>query len=280
MTARQKNISGLCRHAGMTRQNYYSKRIRRQKMAVDEGLILELVRNERRVQPRLGARKVMSLIRGELAAAHVQIGRDRLFKVLRSNDLLIARKKSFAPRTTNSRHYLPTFKNLVSGRVPDAPNQIWVSDITYIRTTKGFIYAALTTDAYSRKIVGAHGGYSLEAEGCINALKKAMKDLPANCFPTHHSDRGSQYCCHDFVDLLDARNLPASMTEKNHCYENAMAERVNGILKQEYNMDHTFNTREEAVSALYEAVELYNNRRPHMSLNYRIPAEVHRGTAA
>jgi putative transposase len=274
------NIAALCRRTGMTRQNYYAKRKRRQESEVDEGLILELVRKERYDQPRLGGRKVKCLISGELEKNGVSIGRDRFFAVLRTNDLLIERKKSFIPKTTNSKHSLPVFRNLIAAQEASAPNQIWVSDLTYIRTEEGFIYGSLTTDAYSRKIVGAHAGYNLEAEGCIKTLKKALKELPKNCFPIHHSDRGSQYCCHDFVKILNKRHFSVSMTEANHCYENAMAERVNGILKQEYGLDYTFKTKKQAIAAFYEAVELYNNRRPHMSLNYMIPAEVHRKMVA
>jgi transposase InsO family protein len=275
MTARQKNISGLCKRSGMTRQNYYAKRKRRQKMIIDEEFILSLVRRERHEQPRLGARKVLFLINDELEENNATIGRDRFFDLLRPNNLLVERKKAFIPKTTNSRHTLPIFKNLIADLEATGPNQIWVSDLTYIRTEEGFIYGALITDAYSRKIVGAHAGDSLEAEGCIRAVNKALDELPINRFPIHHSDRGCQYCCHAYVDILRGRELSISMTEVNHCYENAMAERVNGILKQEYGLDYTFPTKEQAVSAFYQAVNLYNNRRPHMSLNYRIPAKVH-----
>lgn len=277
---RRKNISGLCNRAGMSRQNYYSHRKRRTKMFIDEEFILSLVRRERKEQPRLGSRKVLTLIKGELEENNACVGRDRFFDLLRPNDLLIERKKAFIPKTTNSRHSLPVFKNLLKRYEATAPNQIWVGDLTYIRTEQGFIYGALITDAYSRKIVGAHAGYTLEAEGCINALNGALQELQENRFPIHHSDRGCQYCCHDYVNILQKRGLSVSMTEVNHCYENAMAERVNGILKQEYNLDYTFQTKEQAVSAFYEAVSLYNNRRPHMSLNYMIPADVHMREAA
>jgi len=203
----------------------------------------------------------------------------RFFNVLRDNKLLVERKKVFTPKTTNSRHSLPVFKNLLYLYEATAPNQIWVSDITYIRTEEGFIYGALITDAYSRKIVGAHAGYTLESEGCIKALKKALNDLPANRYPIHHSDRGCQYCCHEYIRTLTNRFLSVSMTEENHCYENAMAERVNGILKQEYNLDNSVATKKQAVKAFYEAIKIYNNRRPHMSLDYRFPGDVHKEAA-
>jgi len=150
-----------------------------------------------------------------------------------------------------------------------------VSDVTYIRTEEGFLYAALITDAYSRKIVGCHIGDSLEAEGCLAALRQALREMPAGRHPIHHSDRGCQYCCHAYVELLQKHELPISMTEVLHCYENAKAERVNGILKGEYELDQTFRTKAQACKAFYQAVHLYNFRRPHEMLGYRFPGVVH-----
>ena len=167
------------------------------------------------------------------------------------------------------------FHNLLAGKTCQGPNQAWVSDLTYIRTEEGFLYTALITDVYSRKIVGFHIGDTLEAVGCLRALDLALSELPAGKQPIHHSDRGCQYCCHEYVERLQARGLAISMTEVQHCYENALAERVNGILKQEYEMDRTFRTKAQAKAALEQAVWLYNYRRPHTMLNYRFPADVH-----
>ncbi len=230
------------------------------------------------MQPRLGARKLLHLIKPELQANGVAVGRDRLFELMRGEGLLLEPKPG-RPRTTDSRHSLPVFHNLVSDLAVTAPNQVWVSDLTYIRTDEGFVYAALITDKYSRKIVGSHLGDTLEAEGCLMALEAGLKSLPAGAHPIHHSDRGSQYCCHLYVDRLRAAGMPVSMTEVMHCYENAMAERVNGILKQEYEMDSCFRTKEQARLAFDQAVWLYNHRRPHLSLGYRFPEAVHRQAA-
>ncbi len=268
----------MCARVGMSRQNYYAARRLRQRRQIDEALILELVRRERQLQPRLGGRKLLHLLRGDLDEAGVSIGRDRFFELLAESDLLVVRKPA-APRTTNSRHSLPVFGNLLSGKVLSGPNEAWVSDLTYIRTDEGFLYAALITDAYSRKIVGAHIGDSLEAEGCLVALEQALRDLPAGKRPIHHSDRGCQYCCHEYVERLQARGLSISMTQVMHCYENAQAERVNGILKQEFELDRRFRTKAQARKAFEQAVWLYNHHRPHLSLDYRFPAEVH-GQAA
>lgn len=268
------SVSALCDRVKMSRQNYYAARCLRQRRQVDEGMILELVKRERRMQPRLGGRKLLHLLSPELAEAGVEVGRDRFFEVLAEADLLVAPKPG-APHTTNSRHALPVFHNLLAGKVLWAPNEAWVSDLTYIRTDEGFLYAALITDAYSRKIVGTHIGDSLEAEGCLRALDQALSELPKGKCPIHHSDRGCQYCCHEYVGRLQARALPISMTEVMHCYENALAERVNGILKQEYEMDRTFRTKAQAKAAFQQAVWFYNYRRPHLMLNYRFPADVH-----
>jgi len=272
------SIRMLCERVGMSRQNYYAARRLRQRREVDEAMVVELVKRERRIQPRLGGRKLLHLVRPDQDEAGVGIGRDRFFEVLAENDLLVVRKPG-RPHTTNSRHSLPVFHNLLSGRTFDAPNQAWVSDLTYIRTDEGFLYAALITDVFSRKIVGAHIGDSLEAEGCLTALEKALSDLPSGMHPIHHSDRGCQYCCHAYVERLQDRGLPISMTEIMHCYENALAERVNGILKQEYELDRCFRTKAQARKAFEQAVWLYNHRRPHLGLDYRVPADVHQEAA-
>jgi putative transposase len=262
----------------MSRQNYYAARRLRQHRQIDEDMILELVRRERQLQPRLGGRKVLNLISADLNEAGVSIGRDRFFELLAEYNLLVTAKPRM-PRTTNSRHSLPVFNNLLAGKILNAPNEAWVSDLTYIRTDEGFLYAALITDAYSRKIVGAHIGDSLEAEGCLIALKQALSELPAGKYPIHHSDRGCQYCCHEYVGQLQSHGLAISMTQVMHCYENAQAERVNGILKQEYELDARFRTKAQARKAFEQAVWLYNHRRPHLRLGYRFPIDVHENAA-
>ena len=267
-------VKHLCEYVGMSRQNYYAVRCLRKRREVDESMIVELVKRERRLQPRLGGRKLLHLLGPDLQEAGVEIGRDRFFEVLAEHDLLVVRKPGRV-YTTNSRHSLPVFHNLLQDKEFTSPNQVWVSDLTYIRTDEGFLYAALITDKVSRKIVGAHIGDSLEAEGCLRALDMALADLPEGHHPIHHSDRGCQYCCHAYVDRLRERGLGISMTEVMHCYENALAERVNGILKQEYALDQKFRSKAQARKAFEQAVWLYNHRRPHLMLEYRFPADVH-----
>ena len=170
---------------------------------------------------------------------------------------------------------LPVFTNLVREREVNEPNEAWAADITYLRTGEGFVYLALLTDWRSRKIVGYHCGDTLEAIGCVKALEMALASLPEGVHPIHHSDRGIQYCSHEYVNRLRSRGLSISMTERDHCAENALAERVNGILKIEYSLGMKFETKAQALREVKQAVHLYNTRRPHLALDYAVPEAVH-----
>ena len=269
------SVVAVCRRLRMSRQNFYFRRKERERREVDEGLVVALVQRERQLQTRLGTRKLWGMLQKDLAEAGVTIGRDRLFDVLRQKDLLVPARVAEFPRTTNSHHYLPVFTNRIKDLEVKRPNEVWVGDITYLRTEAGFLYLALLTDKASRKIVGYHCGDSLESEGCLRALEKALGDLPEGARPIHHSDRGSQYCCHRYVDRLQKRGLGISMTEVDHCAENALAERMNGILKSEYGLGREFRTKADAHLAVDQAVHLYNTRRPHTALKFRVPAQVH-----
>jgi transposase InsO family protein len=271
-------IAAWCGRVGRSRQNYYQGHRRRQRRRIDADLVEQLVRRERAIQPRLGGRKLHYLCAPDLEEAGVRIGRDRFFEVLAEKDLLLEplpRK----PRTTDSRHALPVFGNLVKDLALRGPNEAWAADLTYLRTGEGFLYLSLLTDMYSRKIVGFHAGDTLETEGCLKALEMALGELPAGVAPVHHSDRGSQYCSHLYVEAARKRGLAISMTEEYHCYENALAERVNGILKQEYWLGCRFRTKRQALAAVAEAVWLYNTRRPHQALKNKTPESVHRRAA-
>jgi putative transposase len=269
------NVQRVCWKLGMSRQNYYARRQERQRRTVDGELVAGLVRRERQLQPRLGVRKLHHKLKGELAEAGVKLGRDRMFEELAGRDLLVPPLPVQQPRTTHSRHNLPVFKNLVAAVVVEVPNEVWVSDLSYLRTREGFLYLSLITDKYSRQIVGWHVAESLEALGCVRALEMALAVLPERARPVHHSDRGSQYCCHQYVERLERRGLPVSMTETNHCAENALAERMNGILKQELGLGQEFANKAQGRAAVRQAVWLYNTQRPHTALGYRTPTEVH-----
>lgn len=268
------SVKALCGSVGMTRQNYYKERKVRKRQAINESMIIDLVCQERAVQSKLGGRKLLRLIKADLASAGVSIGRDRFFALLFAHDLLIEQKANYC-RTTNSWHGFGVYPNLLKDLSLTGPHQALVSDITYIRTAKGFVYLALVMDAWSRAIVGFDCSDTLEAEGALRALTMALGQLPDGCQAIHHSDRGSQYCCAAYVEALKGSGLRISMTEENHCYENAKAERLNGILKQEYGLGDTFGCKQDAYDAVGQGVHLYNHRRPHQSLDYRFPMAVH-----
>ena len=174
--------------------------------------------------------------------------------------------------TTNSRHRFTVHKNLIEQMEVRAANQVWVSDITYLRTIEGFCYLGLITDVYSRKIIGYDISDSLELDGCIRALKVACSHQSFNNTNLiHHSDRGIQYCSKPYVSYLRAKEIKISMADKGNCYQNALAERVNGILKNEFNLDHNFKTKNLAVRAALNAIKIYNNFRPHLALGYMVP---------
>lgn len=264
------SVQGLCRLEGVVRQGYYRGRRQRQRQALAEETILEAVRAERRMQPRVGTRKLQDLLQRQ----GLRIGRDRLFELLRTRQLLVEPKRGKV-RTTYHDPALPVYRNLLYHLEPTQPHQVWVSDLTYIDTDEGFLFLSLITDLYSRRIVGWNAGDDAQASESVKALRLALASLPAGRWPIHHSDRGSQYCCHDYVAVLQEHDLPISMTEQNHCYENSYAERVNGILKNEFHLDHTFRNRAQARTAIAQAIHTYNTRRPHLSLHLRTPDGVH-----
>ena len=264
----------LCLAVGMTPQNYYKLSRARRVKEVDEGLILELVCRERAIQPFLGGRKLLKLLEKDFKEAGIEIGRDLFFEILRSHELLIERRVR-SVRTTYSGHRLPVYGNLLKEKTLTSPGQALLSDITYLRTEEGFLYLSQISDGYSRAIVGYDCSDTLEAEGAMRALEQALGQLGSVEGAIHHSDRGSQYCCREYVERLRGAGVGVSMTEESHCYENAQAERLNGILKQEYGLGRTFRTKSEAKASVEEAVWLYNHRRPHASLGYAIPMVVH-----
>ena len=220
----------------------------------------------------------MKSLKNEFQNNNLKIGRDQLFRILRENDLLVRRKK-YASRTTNSYHRFYKYNNIIKDLEINRSNQVWVSDITYIRTINGFCYLALITDMYSRKIVGYDLSDSLELNGCVRALNKAIYQAKNTKGIIHHSDRGIQYCSNQYTQILKRKKMEISMTEENHCYENAMAERVNGILKDEFYLDQTFTSMNQAKTATKNAIKLYNNKRLHLSLDYKTPNYVHQYAA-
>ena len=233
-------------------------------------LIVGQVRPIRKKQPRVGARKLQRM----LAQRSLEVGRDRLFSILRERQLLVKPAKAYH-KTTNSHHRFRRYSNLIKDVEPSGINQVFVADITYVRTQEGFCYLSLLTDLYSRKIVGWNLSRSMGVADCAKALRMALADLPHPGGLIHHSDRGIQYCCPSYVKILERHHARISMTEENHVYENAVAERVNGILKTEFLLGESLKTFEVARKLTREAITTYNEERLHASLNYRTPAAVH-----
>lgn len=209
-----------------------------------------------------------------LLATGITIGRDRLFRLLGDHNLLIEPRRSQV-RTTQSKHGFAIAENLLKQTSLSRPNQAWVSDITYIRTLEGFSYLALITDAYSRAIVGYDVSASLCIDGSLRSLSRALGRHPVITGLLHHSDRGVQYCSTDYRQMLDDHGIIVSMSAAGDPYENAIAERVNGILKHDLTLAMTFRTRDDAARAVDEAIAIYNHERPHLSLNYMTPGSVH-----
>ena len=243
-----------------------------------EQQIIEIVRERRKSLPREGVRKLTKSLDNEFKKAKLKVGRDTLFNVLRKHNMLTLRKKNSA-RTTNSYHRFYKYNNIIKDMKITRANQVWVSDITYIRTLKGFCYLALITDMHSRKIVGYDISDSLELNGCVRALKKAIYQAKNIKQLIHHSDRGIQYCSNQYTEILKRKKIDISMTEENHCYENAMAERVNGILKDEFYLDQTFDNVAHAKRATKNAINLYNEIRLHLSLDFKTPNMVYKLSA-
>ena len=271
------NTARVCRLLGKTRAGYYKQRKARQRLAVEEDFIIEQVKSQRQIHPRMGCRKLMVVCADALQKAQLSIGRDRFIGLLSRRDMLVPKLKTFTPKTTRFDRALPVARNLVRDLEVTEKNQVVVADLTYVRTDEGFLYLSLIMDAFTRKAVGWNAGDTLETEGCLRALDMAEEELLKDvCRPIHHSDRGCQYGSHLYRQRLDELGIKCSMTEELHCYENAMAERLNGILKQEYGLGCVFATKKLALMAIAQAIYAYNELRPHEALGYKTPAEVHR----
>ena len=269
-----ESISSTCKLLGVSRQVYYRSKWSTSKGQQTALKVVELVNEVRRMMPRLGTRKLYYLLEKELKV--LGVGRDKLFTILKANHMLIKPVKTYHV-TTNSHHRFRKHKNLIEDLDKAHPEQVWVADITYVGNRNNPMYLSLITDAYSKKIMGYHLSTSLETQGSIKALKMAIKNriYPSNKL-IHHSDRGLQYCSNDYQDLLSKKHISCSMTEAYDPYQNAIAERVNGILKQEFfpkskNID--IKTMQIIVK---QSVDIYNNRRPHWSCDMLTPNQMHR----
>ena len=259
---------------GYSRQAYYQQKKQSEKESLQHDLLINEVLKIRKIQKRLGGRKLFHKLERFIQEHHISIGRDAFFDLLSERKLLVRKRKRRKPITTFSDHWMRKYPNLIEGFYPTAPNQLWVSDITYIVLVNCFAYLSLITDAYSRKIVGFYLSMDLSAEACIKALNMALNNNPVLGKLIHHSDRGSQYCCSDYVQILNDIYIKISMTQNGDPKENAIAERVNGILKDEL-LDKVYLDYKQAVKGVAVAISTYNHQRPHGSIDYLTPYEAH-----
>jgi putative transposase len=268
------SVQAASRWFGISRQAYYQAHKRQLQREAENGLLLALVQGIRHRHPRMGGRKLYHELQQPMAALGITRGRDAFFDFLRVHNLLVTTKRN---RRRTTRSGLWHCDNLLTGMTLVRCHQAWVADITYLTTEDGFLYLALLTDAYSRFIVGFDLSASLATEGALCALNGAIDHAAGRDLTglIHHSDHGVQYTAWPYCDRLQALGIRSSMGEVGNCYENALAERMHGILKGEYGLDDLFVNQKHALKAVQEAVWLYNFERPHLSLGYRKPAEIH-----
>ena len=259
--------------SGINRQVYYRSEKRSVERTDTAERVVKLVEELRLIQPHLGGRKLHFMLKVPLKS--LKVGRDRFFDILRANHLLIIPKRSYHI-TTNSHHRFRKHKNLILDYQITKPNQVWVADITYIGNRANPTYLSLITDAYSKKIVGHHVADNLHTESSLMALKNALKNKNINLESLiHHSDRGLQYCSNEYQRLLEKNNIKCSMTQNSDPYENAVAERINGILKQEFDIDKYNVETKLRRKIVNESIEIYNKIRPHLSNHYLTPNQMH-----
>jgi putative transposase len=258
---------------GHSRQAFYKHQQLQFNTIGQTKLIIEQVLHIRSQQPRCGGRKLLIMLQAFLKQQKISIGRDAFFNLLAKNKLLVRNKKRRV-NTTNSKHFFYRYPNLVKAFAPQHAHELWVADITYIPVKDRFAYLHLITDAYSRKIVGFHVSDNMRVDSAVIALQKALDQKPADAIVIHHSDRGMQYCSNEYVKLLMQHHALISMTQNGDPYENAMAERVNGILKTEL-IAETYAGVNEAMQHIARCITIYNYRRVHSSINYQIPHHVH-----
>jgi transposase InsO family protein len=265
----------LCSWFGVTRQAYHQSKHRVLHELIEQEILIAEIMNIREDHKRLGGRKLFFKLDGFMKDHQIKMGRDGFFDLLRDHNLLIKQRKRYHV-TTNSNHWMKKYPNLIKDIQPLGPNHIWVSDITYWKTKAGHYYISFITDAYSRKIVGYHVADTMEALESVTALKMAIKTLKLGVTGlVHHSDRGSQYCSSAYVKTLKKASIIISMTEKGDPLENAIAERINGVIKGEYLFDYGIKSLSKAKEVLKSVVKLYNEDRPHSSISNATPSKVH-----
>jgi putative transposase len=266
MQTRSRGLRELCRLLGYSAQAYYQYNRQTEQRTFQQEVVIQQILEHRRLQPRIGTRKLLALTSPD-------IGRDAFFELLRANGLLVRRIRHRV-RTTFSSHRFRKYPDLVRNMVAERPDQLWVSDITYIRIKQGFAYLSLVTDAYSRKIIGFSVSHDLSTDSCLKALRMALATRVTVQPLIHHSDRGTQYCSQHYIQLLKSKGVAISMTESGNPRDNAIAERVNGILKMEF-LKENYDNINAAHLNIKQAIHIYNNLRPHSSVDMLTPERAH-----
>lgn len=273
-TEKGVSLTGVCRQLGYSKQAYYQS-LSRQKRVVDQSQQIKAkVLSIRHQLPRLGTRKLYQLLQSDIKERGWKLGRDGLFRLMRQASLLVSRRRQYV-RTTDSRGWMRQYADLAKNLPVVKPEQLWVADITYLTTRQNPIYLHLVTDAYSKRIMGYHLSDHLGAGATAEALKMALRCRQYTGKLIHHSDRGLQYSSKEYTQLLKDHQIDISMTQTGSPYDNAIAERVNGILKQEFGLDYTLKTINQAQSLTDQAIALYNGLRPHMSNHFLTPDQMH-----
>lgn len=270
-------MKNICQVYNVTRQAFYSMLSAQEKESLAFAIVLVLVKEIRSEIPGIGTRKLLHMLLPEFKKHGIKLGRDQFFDYLRAQGMLIRRRKRIA-KTTDSFHWLHKYPNLVQELILTRPEELWVSDITYLRTSMGFSYLSLITDAYSRKIVGYALHPTLEASGCLAALKMAEHTRQykyLNLPLIHHSDRGIQYCSASYVTMLQMAGISISMTQTGSPYDNALAERVNETIKTDYFPTRMYDNHATASIAVDKIIRSYNGKRPHQSIGYQTPQHAH-----
>ena len=267
----------ICSLFGKSRQAWYDYKHNNAHNELEETFVLKLVSEIRHQMPKIGTQKLHFMLKEKFEEHGIKLGRDKFYYLLERHGYLLRHRRR-KPYTTDSHHRFKKYPNLIRDMILSQSGQLLVSDITYIHCGSGFNYLSLITDAYSRKIVGYCLWLTLASEGAIIALKMALEENKRCKDIIHHSDRGIQYCCNDYVHCIEKAHVKLSMTEKGDPYENAIAERVNGILKTEFGLNEKFANHASALESVSKAVDLYNNLRPHASCDYLTPSIAHHQT--
>ena len=264
---------------GKTKQGYYKQIKREEEKRIDEMLVLEMIEEKRKLWKKGSGRNLHASLKEELKKHNIKLGRDKFFDLLRDNELLMSRKQK-KTRTTFSYHHFHKYPNIIKDIVVDKPNQVIVSDITYIwiEDVENFAYLFLITDMYSRKTIGYCLSEDMQTKSGLVALRMALREIKDTVGCIHHSDRGVQYCSHNYTNYLKRNKMFISMTENGDPLENPIAERVNGIIKGEFTLQKqiSFPSFAVAKNQISKIIDFYNDQRPHRSIEMLTPSEAYK----